>query len=133
MAFSFIDYDSISVPPFTQYLRHIRDHELDTIIRSKVVTDALDGYDHPRIYFTDLLEHGCISGMVPDLVYYTETRAFYDTHYFEIESLREAYKEQTGECITQYCNGDLKNFLSWFAYEQTARQMWQAFHIDEGS
>ena len=89
-------------------------------IRSEVAQEALE-YDDPQSFFDDLLQHGCISGMVSSLIYYTDTHAFYDKHYAEIEELRTEYEESTGEPLQ--INNDLKNFLAWFAFEQVAYEL----------
>lgn len=56
--------------------------------------------------------------MVGSLIYYTDTAAFFDTHYDEIENLRQEIEYETGEPLKIDC--DLKNFLSWFAFEEVA-------------
>ncbi len=66
--------------------------------------------------------------MARDLVYYTDTRQFYDDYYHEIETLRQEWEENTGESpIPKQC-GDLKNALAWFGYEETARRIYEEFH-----
>lgn len=89
-------------------------------LRAAVAREALD-YNDPATFFSDLLSHGCISGLVSSLIYYTDTHAFFDKHYDAIETLRDAYEDQLGEPLT--IKGDLKNTLAWFAFEQTAYDM----------
>ena len=59
--------------------------------------------------------------MVPSLVYYCETAEFFDAHYHEIEDLRHEFQQKFGESVR--IDGDLKNSLAWFAFEETARQL----------
>lgn len=100
---------------------------LQEIIQSKPnslkATVANEGLDHEDIacFFSDLLQHGCISGMVGSLIYYTDTHKFFDTHYDEIEALRSEYQDNIGEPLE--IKNNLKNFLAWFAFEETAYQM----------
>jgi len=89
-------------------------------IKSEVAESALE-YDDPQTFFDDLLQHGCISGMVGKLIYYSDTHAFYDKHYEEIEELRAEYEESTGEPLQ--IKDDLNNFLAWFAFEQVAYEL----------
>lgn len=89
-------------------------------IQAEVAQEALD-HDDPQTFFNDLLQHGCISGMVSSLIYYTDTHAFYDKHYSEIEELRAEYEESIGEPLQTH--NDLKNYLAWFAFEQVAYQL----------
>lgn len=68
-----------------------------------------------KAYISDILKHGCVSGIVSELIYYSDTHEFYDRHYFEIEALRAAYEEIHGIQLT--VQGDLKNAYAWFAFE----------------
>lgn len=96
-------------------------------IRSKVAQEALDyGSDIPT-FFHDLLSHGCQSGMISSLIYYADTHAFFDTHYDEIEELRNEYEAMTGEPLR--IGDNLKNWLAWFAFEETARKIADEFGI----
>ena len=56
--------------------------------------------------------------MIKSLLYHKDTHTFFDTHYNQIEELRHEYEENTGMLI--HIKGDLKNDLSWFAFEQVA-------------
>lgn len=91
-------------------------------LRSVVAKEALAFYqENIELFFEDLLNHGCASGMVSSLIYYVDTHKFYDTYYNQIEDLRYDYENSIGEPIT--IKGDLKNFLAWFAFEETTHQL----------
>ncbi|PHS41580.1 MAG: hypothetical protein COA91_02055 [Robiginitomaculum sp.] len=100
---------------------------LQDIINSKPsslqVAVASEALDHEDItsFFSDLLQHGCISGMIGSLIYYIDTHKFFDKHYNEIEELRTEYQDNIGEPLQ--IKNDLKNFLAWFDFEETAYQM----------
>lgn len=89
-------------------LQAIRDQQPNTI-RAAVATEALD-HEDPEAFFRDLLNHGCISGMVGSLTYYADTHAFFDQYYDEIEEMRQDFEAETGETLA--INGDLKNHLA---------------------
>ena len=91
--------------------------EKPNTITAAVATEALN-YHCPKAFFTDLLNHGCVSGMVGTLIYYVDTHSFFDKHYGEIETLREDYEDNIGEVLA--IKGDLKNFMAWFAFEEVA-------------
>ena len=55
------------------------------------------------------------------MVYYSDTHAFFDKHYDEIEELRDDWEDSVGQPLA--IKGDLKNFLAWFAFEEVAYQM----------
>ena len=89
-------------------------------LQAAVASEALD-YEEISCFFSDLLNNGCATGMVCGLIYYADTHKFFDTHYKEIEELREEYEFNIGEPLQ--IKNDLKNFLAWFAFEETAYQI----------
>jgi hypothetical protein len=89
-------------------------------LMAEVAEEALE-HDDIASFFSDLLSHGCQSGMVGKLIYYTDTHAFYDRYYDEIETLREEMETDFGEPL--HPRGDLKNWYAWMAFEETARKM----------
>ena len=96
-------------------------------LHQEVATIILDCCeDDYRIWFEDLFAHGCISGMVGSLIYYTDTHAFFDRHYDQIEALREQYEDDTGAALL--IRGDLKNRLAWFAFESVAMHIYEGLH-----
>lgn len=98
-------------------------------IRAFVAKEALEyGSDDIRTFFSYLLIHGCVSGMISSLIYFSKTHAFFDTYYDEIEDLRVEYEEMTGEPLR--IESDLKNTLAWFAFEETARKMSEELGIE---
>lgn len=105
------DYSS-----FGTYLHQVLKDHPDTI-RAAVAKEALEHTDVDA-FFDDLLQHGCISGMVSSLVYYQDTHNFYDKYYQEIENIRQEVEEATGHPLN--IEGDLKNYLAWLSFEVTA-------------
>lgn len=101
-----------------QNLDSIIEREPDSLRSAVARIIREDSDDDPARYLADLSQHGYISGMVGPLIYYTDTHAFFDRHYDEIERLREEIEDTLGEPLT--LSGDLKNALAWFAFEQTA-------------
>jgi len=102
-----------------QYLNDIIIND-PTSIKASVAKEALDYYDIPS-FFTDILQHGCKSGIISGLIYYSDTHAFFDKHYAAIEQIREDIETNLGEPLTT--SGDLKNYMAWMAFEETAFQM----------
>lgn len=89
-------------------------------LKAFVAQEALEQEDI-KAFFSDLQQHGCISGMISPLIYYSDTHQFFDDYYYEIEELREEFEDSIGEPIK--ITGDLKNTLAWFAFEETAHQL----------
>ena len=91
-------------------------------IRAQVAQEAIDyGSESITVFFNDLFRYGCISGMITSLIYYVDTHNFYNMYYNEIEELREIHETSIGEPLN--IEGDLKNFMAWFAFEETAYQL----------
>lgn len=91
-------------------------------LRAAVASEALANWsEDPREMFEDLACHGCQSGTINNLIFYADTHRFFDTYYREIDDLRDAFDEEMGEPMI--IRGDLKNFLAWFAFEETAIRM----------
>jgi hypothetical protein len=114
-----------NISEFIQKLQKIAESPQNSLERA-VVVEALDlqSDENTINFFENLLQHGCISGMVPSLVYYRDTEAFFDTHYEEIILLKTEYEEATGQPMK--IPHQLKNHLAWFGFEETARRLWEA-------
>lgn len=67
--------------------------------------------------------------MIKKLIYYHDTHSFYDKYYNEIEELRIDFEQSTG--LPLQINGDLKNALAWFAFEETAYQLVNELGLNE--
>ncbi len=86
--------------------------------------------------YQDLSNHGCVSGMVSELVWYTQTLAFFEKHSDEINTLIKDFMESVGEKgVIQGFKGydeddplclyeNNRNLLAWFAFEETAYQLY---------
>lgn len=91
--------------------------ELDDWIKSIVAEEALMN-EEIEAFFNDLSKHGCVSWMIGFLVWYNQTHAFYDKHYYEVEEIRDEWEDSVWVPIV--IKGDLKNFFAWFAFEEVA-------------
>ena len=79
---------------------------LDENMTNKEILDTVD----------DIVRHGCASGMVLALIYYSDTEPFFDRHADEIFDL--------------YNNGIYdfelnKNSLAWFGFETMAYEIYE--------
>ncbi len=98
-------------------------------IRAFVADEALNYHsDDPSQMFHDLQRSGCQSGLIGSMIYYQDTHTFFDCHYDEIEDLREEYEDSVGQPISIV--GDLKNWLAWFAFEETAFQLANELNLE---
>jgi hypothetical protein len=97
-------------------------------IRSQILEDA----DGDITYIKDVASHGCIGGACRNLIYYNDTKKFYQDHADEIDELLQEYEDAAGESIlkTANTNGNLQNFLAWFAYEYEAQKIMREIDPD---
>lgn len=100
------------------------------------VLDRWDDYDDKRLIFQEVLEHGCYSGIVSSLIYYSDTLKFFDTYREEIKVLLKDIMDEVGVGSPKELFGDKwdesdvfqnQNLLAWFAFEETLRKFYEAF------
>lgn len=96
-------------------------------IKAAVAQEALEYHDI-SCFFSDLMQHGCQSGMIGSLIYYADSHNFFDRHYHEIEEIRYDLEQSFGEPLKPL--GDLKNWFSWLGFEETARQIADELGLD---
>ena len=83
----------------------------------------------------EIVEHGCVSGTVSSLIYYTDTISFYNNYYEEITEIVEEL-EESGMDILECClknnltttqiimnDEQAKNQISWLVYEEIAYEL----------
>lgn len=88
-----------------------------------------------QAYAEDVLQAGCQSGIVGQLIYYTDTAKFYKRHAKEIDRLLAELCDDTGKTPARlfgnkwdsedpmardYLN---QNLLAWFGFEEATRRM----------
>ena len=84
--------------------------------------------------YRDLEYSGCQSGIVSDLIYYTDTVKFYKKHQETISEMLQEYLSDTGYSCPAELFGDKwdnddplaldtynQNLLAWFGFEEAAR------------
>lgn len=100
-------------------------------LKNYVIDYILEDYqtdDEIENFFSDLLSHGCQSGMISTLIYYDDTKEFYIKYLDEIHELIEKLEDELNESIK--VNGNRLNFYSWLAFEETARNIANELKLD---
>ena len=100
-----------------------------------VISEWSDYSDKKNI-FTDVLYHGCQSGIVGELIYYTDTVRFYKQYKEEINNLLYDAMDGTGLYAPSELFGDKwdkedplaqydhnQNLLALFGFEETLRNI----------
>ena len=92
---------------------------------AEIIMDQVDGYDNEEIleHVAQIINYGCVSGIVSALITYSDTEKFFDNHANEIFELIEDMRQ---EGIINMNNFELsKNNLAWFAFETIAQEIYQ--------
>ncbi len=88
----------------------------------------------------NLQKYGCISGMIPELIYYDDTNKFYDEYKDDINKLLSDTMQNTGLSIEElfgekYDKEDPlivdcfnKNLMAWFGFEETSYQLYEQLY-----
>jgi hypothetical protein len=116
-----------------------------TKLEKKVINVLLDQGTAEEIesYITDLLQHGCVSGMVSELIYYNDTTEFYNKYKKDINNLLADIMDETGIDSPSELFGDKwdnedplaedtqnQNLLAWFGFEETCNRIANQLELD---
>ena len=96
-------------------------------------------YDDKKNIFLDVIKDGCRSGACRDLIYYSQTKRFYDSYKHEINELvyKSDYTDLSDLLGSDWDNHnplaldeDNQNLLAWFGFEETLRNIAIKFGIE---
>ena len=89
---------------------------------AEILIDMLDSdINNEEVLTTieDIVNHGCVSGCVPALIYCSDAEAFFDRHVDEIFDLYNGAKVEYGELDMELT----RNNLAWFGFETMAQDI----------
>ncbi len=89
-------------------------------LKEHVIDEILEhDFEERESFIKDLLKNGCQSGMIGELVYYKDTRAFYIEYMEEIEELALDLEDANNEVVAPEKGTSNKyNWWAWFGYEE---------------
>ena len=104
----------------------------------KYILNEWDNYENKKDIFSDVLNHGCSTGIVGHLIYYSDILKYLAKHGKEINDLMSGYacspKEIFGEkwndddpLAREYHNSSL---IAWFGFEEAMYRVSGDFEID---
>lgn len=93
----------------------------------KILQEELHDPEYREQWLNDLEYHGCVSGMVSDLIYYNDTLRFFADHEQEILYLAKEYDFHPS--IVALGETGVKNSLAWFAFETLAREVFESMEF----
>ena len=104
-----------------------KDKDFSSRVERKVINDLINTgltTEELKDHIKDIVQCGCISGIVPSLVYYSDTIKFFNCYRQEILSMlqdpdKNIYSEYTYLLNDKKYSISQKNDLSWFAYDNT--------------
>ena len=102
-------------------------NQFNTKLEKRVISDLLNtglSTEELKDHIKDIVQCGCISGIVLSLIYYSDTTKFFNGYRKEILSMRQdpdqnIYSEYTYLLDQKKYSVSEKNYLSWFAYDNT--------------
>ena len=107
----------------------VLDHYIEESIDYETIDDLFKSME-------DLQQHGCISGIIKELIYYDDTENFFDNYKEEINEILANTILNTG-CSMKQLFGDKfdeedplaidysnKNLLAWFGFEETVNNLY---------
>ena len=117
-------------------------NETDNRLVSRVcryIISNWEYYDDKKDIFLDVMHGGCKSGACRDLIYYGQTKSFYETFKFEINELlyKSDYDNLTDLFGSDWdihdplaLDEDNQNLLAWFGFEETITNIALKFGIE---
>ena len=102
-------------------------NQFNTKLEKRVINDLLNTgltTEELKDHIKDMVQCGCISGIVSSLVYYSDTTKFFNCYRKEILTMltdpdKNIYSEYTYLLDQKKYSVSEKNSLSWFAYDNT--------------
>lgn len=116
---------------YTKELKEIKntsDNSLTSYVADHILKRNAGDRAGIKSFFEDISCSGCISGMIPELIYYSDTGTFYDQFYHEIEKIREELESDFGKPLQ--ITGDLKNFYAWLGFEVTVSKIADQLNLE---
>ena len=98
-----------------------------------------DDYDDKKDIFLSVMDNGCKSAACRDLIYYGQSKRFYETYKYEINEL--LYKSDYDNLADLFGSDwdvhdplaleeDNQNLLAWFGFEETITNIAYKFGIE---
>ena len=104
-----------------------KNKDFSSRVEKKVINDLINTgltTEELKDHIEDIVQCGCISGIVPSLIYYSDTIKFFNCYRKEILDMlqdqnKNIYSEYTYLLNHKKYSISQKNDLSWFAYDNT--------------
>ena len=107
------------------------------------IIDKWDNYDDKENILLDVINLGCVSGIVTNLIYFKQTSAFYDFYKHEINNLlvetldgcgcnspADLFGKNWDDTDVLALEANNQNLLAWFSFEETMKNIANEFNIE---
>lgn len=131
------EFEGVS-PEYQEVLSNMSNNSMYKWVIDDVMDSIID-YDGDsmdeklRSRLNEITEHGCQSGTVMSLIYYTDTVKFFDDFYDEIydmvdntfgpDSVLDSLEQRCGKMDIIMGADTVKNYLAWMAYEEVCYEL----------
>lgn len=105
----------------------------------KKVVSICNDEDDPMLFIQDVLYGGCQSGIVGELIYYTDTVRWFKLYRQEIESQVKQMQEELGMNLNELNGWDAddpfareqynQNLLAWFSFETVCSEIQNCLEV----
>lgn len=85
----------------------------------EILLDHMSRYDNPVDGLKEITTNGCVSGILYDFIYYSDTKEFYTKHMDDIESFIDDLEDDFGDSIK--LDYPRYNSAVWLVTEESAR------------
>ena len=112
---------------------HVIDYYIDESKNYNSIEDLLESMNN-------LLQYGCVSGMIGELIYYKDTVEFFENYKEEINDLLADYVDATGLSVEDLFGEKFdkddplvmsinnKNLLAWFGFEEIVGNLYETIN-----
>ena len=91
-----------------------------------IILNHIDDYENPITFLEEVLQYGCSSGIVSELIYYPDTEKFFIDHMEEIFEVYNNVKYNISPDFEVNANN-----LSWLAFEYVVNEIYNEVTIAE--
>ena len=86
----------------------------------EILLDHMSKYDNPLTGLEEITTHGCVSGVLTDFIYHSDTREFYRQHMDSIEEYISDLEDDLGDRIDLSASSNHFTGATWLVAEQCA-------------
>ena len=84
-----------------------------------IILNHIDDYENPITFLEEVLQYGCSSGMIGELIYYNDTEKFFIKHMNDIFEIYNDIKDNLSSDFEVDANN-----LSWLAFEHVVNEIY---------